>query len=95
MLPGFAFAKTAEGLTEAGWFGEPEQWRFDWAKSYTTGEWLEQVPTFGGHNLTPPDNLGEFGGLLPGIAAAVDVAGGSFTMNYAAVVVTAVRRGAG
>lgn len=82
------FVKAADGIKEAGRFSEPEQWRFDWQKTYTTEEWIEQVPTFGGHNLTPPDKLE---GLLNGIGVAVDAAGGSFTMDYAAVVVTASR----
>jgi SAM-dependent methyltransferase len=84
------FTRAASGITEAGGFGETEQWRFDWSKSYSTAEWLEQVPTFGGHNLTPPDKLQE---LLDGIGAAIDTVGGSFTMDYAAVVVTAARTG--
>jgi hypothetical protein len=83
------FAKATDGITTAGGFAEPEQWRFDWKKSYSTDEWLEQVPTFGGHNRTPPDELDQ---LLTGIAAAVEAFGGSFTMDYAAVVVTARRR---
>jgi SAM-dependent methyltransferase len=83
------FAKAADAITQEVGFGEPEQWRFDWEKTYSTEEWLEQVPTFGGHNLIPADKLGE---LLNGIETAVDAVGGSFTMDYAAVVVTASRR---
>ena len=82
------FTRSANGITETGGFGEPERWRFDWSKSYSTAEWLEQVPTFGAHNLTPPDKLRE---LLDGIGTAIHAAGGSFTMDYAAVVVTAAR----
>jgi hypothetical protein len=51
---------------------------------------LEQVPTFGGHSQFPPGKLDE---LLAGIGAAIDAKGGSFTMEYAAVVVTATRIG--
>jgi hypothetical protein len=61
---------SAKGCTSSGGFGEPEQWRFDWEKTYSTGEWLEQIPAFSGHNLTPPDKLDE---LLEGIGADVDV----------------------
>ncbi len=82
------FAKAGDGIREAGGFDEAEQWRFDWARSYATDEWLEQVPTFGGHNLMAPDKLAA---LLEGIAAAIDAVGGAFTMDYAAVVVTARR----
>ena len=39
------FAKAADGIREAGGFGDPEQWRFDWERSYTRDEWLDQLPT--------------------------------------------------
>lgn len=80
------FTKAAEGIREVGSFGEPEEWRFDWERSYTRDEWLDQVPTSGGHNLLPHDKLHE---LLAGIGAAIGAVGGSFTMEYATVVVTA------
>jgi SAM-dependent methyltransferase len=85
------FKKAADGVRRVGAFGEPEQWQFDWERSYTRDEWLEQVPTSGGHNQFPPGKLEE---LLTGIGAAIDAVGGSFTMGYAAVVVTAARTAA-
>jgi hypothetical protein len=63
-----------------GAFGDPEQWRFDWEWPYTRDQWLDTVPTFGGHSQIPPDKREE---LLAGIGAAIDAAGGSFTMGYA------------
>jgi SAM-dependent methyltransferase len=80
--------KAADGMRQAGAFGEPEQWRFDWDRRYTRDEWLEQVPTFGGHSQIPPARLQE---LLAGIGAVVDAAGGSFTVHYATLAVTAAR----
>ncbi len=80
------FAKAAEGMASAGPFGEPERWRVDWERTYTRDEWLDQVPSFGGHTQLSPDRLTE---LLAAIGAAVDQMGGSFTMRYAAVAVTA------
>jgi SAM-dependent methyltransferase len=82
------FTKAADGMRQAGGFGGPEQWRFDWDRSYTRDEWLELVPTFGGHSQIPPAGRDE---LLAGIGAAVDAVGGGFTMHYTAVVVTAAR----
>ena len=82
------FAKAADGTQEAGAFGDSQQWRFDWERSYTRDEWLDQVPTHGGHSQLPPAKLET---LLAGIAAAIDAVGGSFTMRYTTVVVTAVR----
>jgi SAM-dependent methyltransferase len=96
-LPGFASgldayaplaARAADGMRAAGAFTEAEQWRFDWERSYTRAEWLEQVPTFGGHSRLPAAQLDE---LLTGIGDAIDAVGGRFTMRYAAVAVTATR----
>lgn len=82
------FTKATDGIREAGAFGDPEQWRFDWEQSYTRDAWLDQLPTHGGHGQLPQDKLEE---LLAGIGAAIDAMGGGFTMHYTAVVVTAVR----
>jgi SAM-dependent methyltransferase len=80
---------TAAGaLRQAGAFGEPEQWQFDWNRPYTSDEWLELVPTLGGHSRIPPAKLQE---LLTGIAAAIDAVGGSFTVYYTTVALTAAR----
>lgn len=82
------FTKAADGIRQAGAFGDTQQWRFDWDRPYTRDEWLDLVPAFGGHSQFPPATLDE---LLAGIGAAIDAVGGSFTMHYTAVVVTAVR----
>lgn len=83
-------ARAAGGMRQAGAFGDPERWRFDWDRSYTRDEWLEVVPTIGGHSQLRPAMLRE---LLAGIGAAIDAAGGSFMMHYATVAVTAARTG--
>jgi SAM-dependent methyltransferase len=80
------FTRAADGMRQAGAFGEPEQWRFDWGRSYTRDEWLDQLPTFGGHGRFPPAKLEE---LQAGVGAAIDAVGGSFGMRYTTVVVTA------
>jgi SAM-dependent methyltransferase len=82
------FTKAADGIRATGSFDEPEQWEFGWERSYTRDEWLDQVPTSGGHNLFAPDKLQE---LLTGIGAAIDAVGGSFVMRYVAVAVIAAR----
>ena len=84
--------KAAAGIREVGTFGDPEQWRFDWERSYTRDEWLDQLPTHGGHTQLRPAQLEE---LMAGVGAATDATGGSFTMGYAVMVVTAARTGAG
>ncbi|MGN6871053.1 MAG: class I SAM-dependent methyltransferase [Solirubrobacteraceae bacterium] len=103
LLPGSVFAaqttagleaysrivgKAAEGIQTDGRFGDPEQWRFDWEQVYTREEWLDQVPTAGGHSRFPPATLDE---LLAGLGDAIDREGGTFMMRYATVVLTAER----
>ena len=84
-------AKIADGIREAGEFSEPEQWRFDWERTYTRDEWLDQLPTLGALTQLAPDKLAE---LLEGVGAAIDAMGGSFTMHYTTVAVTAARTAA-
>ena len=84
------FAKVADGIRQADAFGDPEQWRFDWEQSCTRDAWLDRLPTSGALTRLPPDKLTE---LLEGIGAAIDAVGGSFTVHYATVAVTAARLG--
>ena len=79
-------AKAADGMRQTGAFGPPEQWYFEWERPYTRDEWLEQVPTFGGFSRIPPDQ-GQ--AILAGIGAAIDAAGGGFTMGFTTLAVTA------
>jgi SAM-dependent methyltransferase len=81
-------SRAADGMRRTGAFGEPERWRFDWERSYTRDEWLEQVPTGGDASQFDAATLGD---LLAGLGDAVDDLGGAFTMGYAAMVVTAAR----
>ncbi|HEV2634849.1 MAG TPA: class I SAM-dependent methyltransferase [Actinocrinis sp.] len=81
-------ATAADGMRQSEAFDESEQWLFNWNQTYTRDEWLEQVPTFGGHNLLPPDTLTS---LLTALGDVIDAMGGSFTMHYVALVITATR----
>jgi SAM-dependent methyltransferase len=80
-------AKVADAIRDAGGFGEPEQWRYDWAHAYTRDEWLDQLPTTGALTTLPPDRLAE---VLAGVGAAIDALGGRFTMAYTTVAVVAI-----
>ena len=82
------FARVAEVIRRSVKFGEPEEWLSHWERPYTTGEWLDLVPTTGGFTRHPEPVQRE---LLDGIGAAVDAAGGGFTMSYTTVAVTAAR----
>ncbi|KAB2371391.1 class I SAM-dependent methyltransferase [Actinomadura montaniterrae] len=82
--------KAAAGIEKAGGFATPEQWRFEWERTYTRDEWLDQMPTQGTLTRLPPDQVAE---VLDGVGAAIDALGGAFTMPYATVTVTATRAG--
>ncbi|MBO0804062.1 MAG: methyltransferase domain-containing protein [Nocardiopsaceae bacterium] len=84
-------AKAAGGVREAGGFGDMEEWRFEWERSYTRDEWLDQIPTSGGLAQAPPEKLSA---LLAGVGSAIDGIGGSFTARYTTVVGIAARTGA-
>jgi hypothetical protein len=77
-------------MRQAGAFGDAAEWRFDWDRPYTRDEWLEQVPTSGFAARLQPDAMQQ---ILAGIGAAIDAAGGTFTMHYTTVAVTAARTG--
>ncbi|GGM57891.1 methyltransferase type 11 [Dactylosporangium sucinum] len=81
--------RTAGGIRAAGAFGEPEEWRFAWARTYTRDEWLDQLPTSGALTHLPPEALA---GILAAVGTAIDAMGGAFTLPYATIAVTAIRR---
>jgi SAM-dependent methyltransferase len=80
--------RAATGMAATGTFTAPARWRSDWERRYSRDEWLEQVPTFGGHSRIAPAKLTE---LLAGIGHVIDGAGGTFDLPYATVAVTATR----
>jgi SAM-dependent methyltransferase len=82
------FDKVAAGIRHTGEFTEPEQWRFDWQRTYSRDEWLDQLPTGGILTQLPTDQLAA---LKAAVGAAIDDLGGAFRMSYATVAVTAVR----
>lgn len=81
--------QTADGIRRCARLGEPDRWDFGWQRPYTRDEWLDIVPTFGGHGQLPPEQLER---LLTGIGEVIDSAGGSITVDYTAVI-TARRDG--
>lgn len=83
--------KAVGGIRQARGFSDPKQWRFDWEQSYTRDAWLDQLPTSGALTQRPPDKLAE---VLEAVGAAIDAMGGSFTMQYTTVAVTAARTSA-
>lgn len=82
------FSKAAAGLQATGAFGPAERWEFEWERIYTRDEWLDQLPTHGGHGQLPPATLKK---LLTGIGAVIDASGGSLPLRYTTVAITALR----
>jgi SAM-dependent methyltransferase len=83
-------AKAADGIRQAGAFGSPEQWLFEWDQRYTRDEWLDQVPTSGYAVRLSEATLRE---LMADIGAVIDAAGGSIPVHYTTVAETAARAG--
>jgi SAM-dependent methyltransferase len=82
------FPRSAAGLRATGAFDAIEQREYPWEREYTTASWLENLRTHSDHATLPPETLAA---LLEGIGAAIDERGGSFTVTYRAVLVTALR----
>ncbi|MFD4637062.1 class I SAM-dependent methyltransferase [Lentzea sp. NPDC058436] len=82
------YVRAADGVREAGGFGEPVLWRHDWERAYSRDELLDLVPTSGGLTTLPPEQLAE---VLAAVGAAVDELGGTVTLPYATWGLTAVR----
>jgi len=80
--------RTARGLADAGAFDTPRVRRYPWEQEYTREQWLEVVPTFGGYDLLGARQVDE---LRDGLGAAIDAAGGMFTMGYETLLLTATR----
>ncbi|MVU78007.1 methyltransferase domain-containing protein [Nocardia sp. ET3-3] len=81
--------KASNGIHEAGGFTTPEQWQFDWQRTYTRDEWLDQIPTHGALTQCSPDILAT---ILNEIGTVIDDdLGGKLPITYATVVVTATR----
>ncbi len=82
------YATIADTIRQTGHFDEPDQWRFDWEQPYTREQWVRLLPTTGGLTQVPADQLAE---ILDAVASAIDALGGSFTMRYTTLAVTASR----
>ncbi|MFF4506181.1 class I SAM-dependent DNA methyltransferase [Streptomyces sp. NPDC001401] len=80
--------KVCDGIRTAGGFAEPEHWRYDWEFTYTRDAWLDVMPTHGAFTRLPADSLAE---VLEAAGNAIDARGGSITMPYATMAVTAKR----
>ncbi len=62
---------------------------YAWEKRYTRDEWLDQLHTHSDHAALAPDRLSA---LLDAVGDAIDGLGGSITVRYSTVLISAVRR---
>src|SRR5580700_3072705 len=84
-------SKAADGMRQAGGFGDPEQYRYDWERTYTRDEWLDQLASSGAVTQLPPDQLAE---VLEGVGAALETMGGRFTVSMITAAIIAARASA-
>jgi SAM-dependent methyltransferase len=80
--------RAAAGFAAAGGFGPARRWRFEWDHEYERDEWLDTLPTGGNLTRAAPEVVAA---ILDGVGAAIDAAGGRFTMHYTTVTATASR----
>jgi SAM-dependent methyltransferase len=82
------FGTAADGMRQTEALGEPEQWVAKWRRSFTRDEWLEVLATGVGFNQLPPERLAL---VLGELGSVVDAMGGTVTVDYTTVAVTAAR----
>jgi SAM-dependent methyltransferase len=82
------FETIAGGIRKAGGYSEPEQWQFEWARTYSRDEWLAVLSTRSAVTKLAPDKQAE---VLESVRNLIDEMGSSFSMRYTTVAVTAVR----
>ena len=87
--PGLSLGAAHGGPIEScGRFGPVEERSFQWERTYTRDEWLDQLPTHSEHRTLPPDVLGT---LLENIGAVIDANGGTLTIGHTTELLLAVR----
>jgi len=80
---------TIAAIEASGRFGPPGVFRFPWTRTYDSAQWTDHLKTHSDHQSLPPEQLAE---LLEAVKRALHPVGGSFEMDYEAVLVTAQTR---
>ena len=75
-------------IESCGRFGPVEERSFQWERTYSRDEWLDQLPTHSEHRTLPSDVLGT---LLENIRAVIDANGGTLTIGHTTELLLAVR----
>jgi SAM-dependent methyltransferase len=85
---GDRFDVAVDGIDRTGLFEPVTRATYTWAKRYTREEWVDHLPTHSDHQTLPTSQLDQ---LLGAVGDAIDEQGGSFTMAYDTVVISASR----
>lgn len=75
-------------IQACGRFGAIDERSFQWERTYTREEWLDQLPTHSDHKTLPPDLLDT---LLDHIGEVIDANGGALTIGHTTELLLAVR----
>ena len=73
-------------IRDSGLFEEPLVSVYEWTETYTTAEWVDQLPTHSDHRLLEPHVLDA---LLAAVAAAIDRCGGRLVLAFDTLLITA------
>jgi SAM-dependent methyltransferase len=87
--PAERIESTIAALEASRRFEPAEQRRFEWARAYTTDEWVGFLATHSDHQALGQERLDA---LLTSVRAAIDAVGGSFEFRFETTLVTATRR---
>lgn len=85
------YTAEADGIWACALLSDPVFERFPWSRTYTTEEWLDQLPTHSDHAAMAPDLLER---VLAKVATVLDRFGGRFRMDYDTVLLTGRRTAA-
>src|SRR6266498_1197891 len=85
---GALLTKAGKAFGGTGAFTEPERWQYEWARTYTRDEWLDQLTTQGTLTRLPPEKLTE---ILTAVGAAIDKMGGTIETNFTTITLATKR----
>ena len=81
-------AAHGDAIASCGRFGPVVQQSFLWEHTYSTEEWLDQLPTHSDHRTQPADVLDA---LLDRVGQVIDANGGTLTIGHTTELLQAVR----
>lgn len=85
---GAKYREERDGIRACAGLADPEEMRFPWSRTYTTDQWLDQLPTHSDHAAMDPELLRQ---VLDAVARVIDGFGGSFVMEYSTLLISATR----